>query len=416
VRPRIFISHSAKEPAAREILDAVIAELEADGGFELLVDVKQLGAGDPWREQIYGWLSTCHAAVAVLSEAAIQSSDWVDKEMFTAQVRRGHDPDFLVLPILVAPVSVEDLKSKKLEALALDEVQHIPQGNPASVARAVREHPKLQALKERYGSDSPHHAIETHLSAVLRRFDPAVLKLAASRLDLDLTAWTPDPARAMAQRMLEADLNSLYEAARELKPADPDAALKAFEYAAPGWVDWAAASRILAVTKEGVPPRAVAINSETRLTCEMYVRRARFDMPFGWLPRPESEDVVADLHAAVRATLIEWGYGAETDSDEQIDSLLSRDPSVVLILPVEVPDCEVVSAAMKPFKHLTVLVPAGPTGRVFLHRCGLDYAVYLEPELEPDREREAVANYKFAHGRLGSGNQRGDGDVLQEAV
>lgn len=66
--PRVFISHSAKEPEAAALCQA-LANQFAQAGLEVLWDGK-LQTSQEWRAVIDEWLWRCDAAVLVLSEAA----------------------------------------------------------------------------------------------------------------------------------------------------------------------------------------------------------------------------------------------------------------------------------------------------------------------------------------------------------
>ncbi|HLM58684.1 MAG TPA: hypothetical protein VK422_21450 [Pyrinomonadaceae bacterium] len=79
-KPRIFISRSAKEPKAAEVLSRLVNDLEPD--FKVLVYQErlsvgeaQLPAGQDWRAKLFYWMSQAHGAVTLFSERA-RESDW----------------------------------------------------------------------------------------------------------------------------------------------------------------------------------------------------------------------------------------------------------------------------------------------------------------------------------------------------
>jgi hypothetical protein len=70
-RPKVFISHSAKEPEARALCKAIAGYLDPLK-FEVLWDDK-LQTAEVWPAAIDEWIWTCDAAVLVLSKAATES-------------------------------------------------------------------------------------------------------------------------------------------------------------------------------------------------------------------------------------------------------------------------------------------------------------------------------------------------------
>jgi hypothetical protein len=69
-RPKIFISHSAKEPEARALCKALAGYLASK--FDVLWD-DNLQTAQVWRAAIDEWIWKCDAAVLVLSKAATKS-------------------------------------------------------------------------------------------------------------------------------------------------------------------------------------------------------------------------------------------------------------------------------------------------------------------------------------------------------
>src|SRR4051812_24231830 len=98
-RPRIFVSHSNNDPHSRAYIEAIEATLGA-AGFEILVDRTRLEPGNKWRDEIYTWMGLCHAAIILVSDAAIRpESIWVPRESSILLWRRTLDPAFNVIPV-----------------------------------------------------------------------------------------------------------------------------------------------------------------------------------------------------------------------------------------------------------------------------------------------------------------------------
>src|SRR5262245_32374255 len=95
-RPRVFISHSAKESEARVLCRAIAARL--GGRFEVLWD-ENLQPSHEWRTAIDEWIWRCDAAVLVLSESALDSR-WVAYEAALLRQRWKHtNGQFTLMPI-----------------------------------------------------------------------------------------------------------------------------------------------------------------------------------------------------------------------------------------------------------------------------------------------------------------------------
>ncbi len=64
--PRIFISHSAHDPADVDMLTKLEAALD-ENGFDVLVDRTRLDeqTGVLWRDAIGSWLEICDGAVVL---------------------------------------------------------------------------------------------------------------------------------------------------------------------------------------------------------------------------------------------------------------------------------------------------------------------------------------------------------------
>lgn len=70
-KPKVFISHSAKEPETRQLCET-LADRLAQEGFEVLWDAT-LQTSEAWRAVIDEWIWRCDTAVLVLSDAATHS-------------------------------------------------------------------------------------------------------------------------------------------------------------------------------------------------------------------------------------------------------------------------------------------------------------------------------------------------------
>src|SRR6478672_3462522 len=97
-RPRVFISHSAKEQEARTLCGAISQRLGTDD-FEVLWDQQNLQTSAAWRAAIDEWIWRCDAAILVISKAATESP-YVAYEAALLRQRWKHTAgQFLMIPI-----------------------------------------------------------------------------------------------------------------------------------------------------------------------------------------------------------------------------------------------------------------------------------------------------------------------------
>src|SRR5262245_53749405 len=96
-KPRVFISHSAKEPDTRKLCESIVAGLRA-ADFEVLWDA-DIPTAAKWRGAIDEWIWNCDAAILVLSQHAIESK-YVAYEATLLRQRWLHmKPRFLLFPV-----------------------------------------------------------------------------------------------------------------------------------------------------------------------------------------------------------------------------------------------------------------------------------------------------------------------------
>jgi hypothetical protein len=117
--PKVFISHSAKEPEALALCKAIEGHLDSLK-FEVLWDDK-LETGEVWRAAIDEWIWTCDAAVLVLSKAATESR-YVAYEVALLRQRWLHmKPGFTMVPVWCPDVN-EQLLINSMGPLQIQEI------------------------------------------------------------------------------------------------------------------------------------------------------------------------------------------------------------------------------------------------------------------------------------------------------
>src|SRR3954452_11995502 len=96
--PRVFISHSAKEWDAREMLNVLIETLRNEG-FDPMIDSELLRNGELWWERLQQELQCSHAVMALVSPSALQSPHVLREVTLAMAARvdaRGHERFFVL--------------------------------------------------------------------------------------------------------------------------------------------------------------------------------------------------------------------------------------------------------------------------------------------------------------------------------
>ncbi|MDQ3919722.1 MAG: toll/interleukin-1 receptor domain-containing protein, partial [Acidobacteriota bacterium] len=242
-KPRIFISHSAKEAKAAEVLTRLIAELEPD--FRVLVDQErlradedQLVAGQDWRAKLFYWMSQAHGAVILFSESA-RESDWVRAEASVLAWRRLMDQGkhFALIPALLAPVTPADLEARRFSPLRLTDLQLVRGDDPARVSRQVRA--GLAHLLKGRPPETLIEKLERKIARLLRDVDAPELEGAARVLGADPDEWGAgaDPKLMLAAEMLRRGLLSVPKVINELDVfLTRDARRELINLVTPTWV------------------------------------------------------------------------------------------------------------------------------------------------------------------------------------
>jgi len=120
-KPRVFISHSAKEDEAETLLDKLYEKLTA-ADYPVLLDKMRLESGKPWRPTLNYGIGGCEAAVILISEAALESN-WVAYETSLLAYRRHLEPDFGLFPVVLSNVNSAKIKASPLSPSAVTEIQ-----------------------------------------------------------------------------------------------------------------------------------------------------------------------------------------------------------------------------------------------------------------------------------------------------
>lgn len=285
-KPRIFISHSAKEPDSAtflsELSGALNKEINGERQFEVLLDRDGLELGDYWRSTLNLWIGGCDAAIVLLSESALASS-FVAYEASILAYRKKVSPDFRLLPVLIKPVRHQDVAESPLKPSCITEIQDVKVIDEDSAGAAIRAILAGLTGLGRGRTPAERHAAE--LANILRKVErdnKDVLLIEADHLDIELGTWVPDqdPAMKLALKLIGAGLPKASRTIRNLRgrlDLDPVRQRKTVQLmvdlVASSWVDDKAAMTLPEVARAG-KRQCVAVNAGKQLIAKMYVNVA----------------------------------------------------------------------------------------------------------------------------------------------
>lgn len=406
-QPRIFISHSAKEPQAKALLSCLAKALRAAGFNPYIADLR-MRRGDNFKKKLWKELYTCQGGILVLSPAAL-TSNWVYTEASVLVVRNsteGHK--FPLLPVLIAGTTFADVKNSNIGKLGLSDL-HAPLAEASVAAAEIAE-----LLTEVYSPPGPLHVIEATIASMLSRVNDDVVEMTAAALNVDIAQWQPYGKRqALAREMLHADPAGFWRAMNQIGSIVDDP-VRMIDLIFPfTWIDEKSAAP-LAEAAHGASPRpSMAVNSRRATTGRWYVRRA--------CPRPESWQVAETIESEaesndqglvdeVRRTLLDvlcYDWGEDVSDAELAEALTrfeQRDGPIFVLLP-PLADAVTVRTLREHFPGLVFLVlmgeiaaGQGPPGGVRM----------LLPLLDPKLERDSYQDYQIVTRRFtGIGADRG---------
>ncbi len=414
-RPLIFISHSAKDDDARDVLEQIEAKLR--GAFDVFVDRKRLEAGMYWRRELDTWMGLCRGAVILFSRDALTSS-WVRKEATILCARRAWDASFVLVPVRLPTVKRADLDHEDFSPLALNEIQMVTEKTTKAIVKKVAERfAPLAAGDER----TPLRELERVIASMLVEVEnksPEVLVEAAGKLGASLTARLPGQSynAQLARELINAEPQSMLEAFEVLNPyfADWGTAVRLFELLVPFWVDSAAVAQIPPMIKRSPKQRAVSVNgSLSPFTQKAYIRRARCG-PVDWLyvqttgARGFEENLDAQLkkieeeiRTQIKAKLdISDDYDEDTVQlaiDSQINTLEKIEPLFVIV-PRGLSE-EVLTGLRDKFPAFTFFLLSGD-GVPDAAQLKLKHIKSLCPPLTPGQEQAAFNSYHNTLGKV----------------
>src|SRR5688500_10529434 len=204
-KPRIFISHSARNDAeTMALLDTISAALSAD--FAVHVDKEHLKAGDDWRHTLNTWIGGCDAAVLLLSPKALESA-FVAYEI-SILAFRARFSGIRVVPVFWKGVDEEAVGRSRLEPADLPATQAVKETDAQKVVEKLKE-----GLAGVVRDKTPVDEQAAYLENYFGSFRDALLNQCLLATGLDLGSWEPpaNPRLSLAVRMMTLGLRGAGE-------------------------------------------------------------------------------------------------------------------------------------------------------------------------------------------------------------
>ncbi|MFL6255071.1 MAG: toll/interleukin-1 receptor domain-containing protein [Pyrinomonadaceae bacterium] len=408
VKPLIFISHSAKDETARKVLFRLYRRLSRK--FEVLLDKERLRGSDFWRRELHTWMRLCHGAVVILSKDAVENSPWVKREATILGFRREADENFVLIPILLPPVTHEDLTMGDFAPLALNEIQMAEGESVDAVVDIVIK--RLEPLCERLSNLTALQKVESVLASLLLEVenkDHTVLLRAAAVLGESLK-WKSDGkySAQLARELLSSEFERMMEVLLLLAPYfdDREKVVRVLKQLAPFWVNPDAVAQLPHMHKRPRGQRTVIVNGiEHPFTGRCYIQRAccgTYDWVFaniteqvGYEETPEIQIklIEDDIRKQIlpQIGLDEEDEGGLIDLDEDFDEREKEEPFFILA-PKDIDD-SILERLRGRYESFTFfLLGEGHTKRPDVIR--------LEPALKKGRDKEAFKLYRETKGRI----------------
>lgn len=420
--PKIFISHSAKSEPAATIVSELYSRLTADE-FDVLLDRARLAedAGRPWRDSLNTWMELCQGAVILVDEGALQSG-WVHQEAAILNWRRERESQFVLIALLVPPITPDRLLELGFSAANIASLQairaHCGAANQeqagADAPAAIPEPDHIDILLQRFAglkvgrrALTSIERIEDLLVSVLRTQDLELLVQAAFTLGEDLGRWSPNvtPARALARLLLRAGLMEAIPALRQL-PLKGDQFEWVCRRLATAWISCRAVDPIARITQGPERQRAVAINSDQPMISSWYLLRAS-----GLATEWRQIEVILDVGeedpeatvVQVRESLLRGGP-AGIPADIFINQFRTahacRGGPIFLMFKAPEPDLEILERLREEFPAFTFMLLTGPYVPPLDQELSLRGAYFLRPELRADAVNEALEAWSHAYFQL----------------
>lgn len=413
-RPKVFISHSAKDPLARRLMDSLADALNATGKFDILLDKRALEPSDEWRAAIDEWILRCDAAVIILSKDAVESQ-YVLYETTLLRGRWKTRKDFTLIPIRFADVTTEMLEDA-MGPLQLGEIQHVLVSREAGDgdAKVAEETTRrvLELLKPLPDRFAGRHEFEDALTTILYHqvaTDEGLEEINKQLLGGTMMAGAKrDKAVALARALLELDEARGVGRFVKIEPvmermhniiSNVGFVRRVINIVTPFcWVDPETALNLLVIAARESQPRLVAWRRRWSLSEEMHLCRGYCSRGFKLVVVSDScSGQLKDDLEHVRRCLGERLCRDQDATEERIKTLINdleaEGKPTFLVMPAKPVDGEFIKALQAQWRRVTFIFHDRGLTKEQMTAWGLGQAVFLEPLLDPKAEDTAFARW-----------------------
>ena len=399
---KLFISHSTKTDENKEILKQICEalDLKNDGyGFKVLVD-KEIKPDTEWFPCLYEYMMECHAAVILLSNAALES-EWVKAEAAVLCARRRSHKGFKLILVPLDDVSAQQLDNHPFfKAIRLADFQTIQdRGDVEKIITGIGD--SLKELKELQSVQTPFDEMTIRIREILtpiKNATPEALERAINLINPEFRLISDDLADSLARVFLR-DSQKVFENIKTLfielsHLINKDQANKILDIVKGYWVHPKAAALL---SRARIEQQAVAINSSyvSEFTGDCYARQAWPAPSHYKLVSASSDDRTFEQ---IEQTLL-IAVGRSLPDHVKQRRLYSYNDPLLLVFPFPesnnlssqatlFPDEFLLDEIKTKLKNVTVILSAGPDVPP-----QLNYVTTLEPLLIQDQENKQYIDF-----------------------
>lgn len=393
---KLFISHSSKTDKNKNFLAQLCDSLDTTT-IDVLVD-QEMGPGKEWFRRLYDYMWECHAAVILLSEAALEDSEWVKAEAAILGARRRWNENFTLILVPLDGITLKQIEQHPFfNAIRLNDFNFVTVSQEAGQVAEV-----IKGLLDKYQTDAtPFDTMLTLIKEILTPINkqiPAAIDRTLKKLAPNFKPRSDDPLDSLI-RVLLRDPQHVFNNIRTLfielsHLLDKDQAYKILDIVKGHWVHPNAATSL---SKSRRAREAIAINGIQifDFTGDCYARQS-------W-PSPRPYTLVSAnsddrTFAQIESTLLSQVAKSvpERLKRQRLDKI--TDPLLLVFPFPDSPEADTSSAFPDEFlleeiktklKNVTVILSTGQE-----LPAQLIYVTALEPLLEQNQEDEQFLCYR----------------------
>jgi hypothetical protein len=181
---KLFVSHSTQTDVSKQQLQTICNKLQAnDNRCYVLVDKSgDIYPSSDWEKRLDEWLAECHAAVILVTKAALKSW-WVQKETTILRWRWGLDSNFKrLLIVLLDDLDNTVFNQDPYKILNLNRVQFLADhhNDPIRIVKMIETE-----LQEVQPANTWYDRMKGIFSSNLRKVSPDLMALTCQDLKVE---------------------------------------------------------------------------------------------------------------------------------------------------------------------------------------------------------------------------------------